>query len=184
MKLAPALLVLIAAAPAGAQVPEAVDAARIPGYRLIAPGIAVAGQPTEATLRELKQMGFGAVVNLRLETEKGVAGERAVVEGQGLQYVSVPVTPESFRLEDALAVQKVLEDPWTGPVLLHCGSANRVGGVLAVLEARKGRSLDEALARGRAAGLSSPSMESAVRRVLGAALPAGETSGQGGRPSP
>lgn len=169
MKLARAFLVLLAAAPAAAQVPESVEPARIPGYRLLKPGVAAAGQPSPEALAGLKAMGFGTVVNLRLETEKGVAGEKAVVEGQGLRYVSVPVTPEGFGLEDALAVQQVLDDPWTGPVLVHCGSANRVGGVLAVIEARKGRSLDEALSLGRAAGLSSPTMESAVRRVLGAA---------------
>ncbi len=84
--------------------------------------------------------------------------------------MNVPVTADSFRLEDALAVKAVLDDPSAGPVLVHCASSNRVGGVLAVIASRRGRSLDEAIADGRAAGLHSPVMENAVRRVLGVPL--------------
>ena len=111
-------------------------------------------------------MGFRTVVNLRTEKE-GAGGRGAVVEAQGLRYVSVPVTPDTFSLADVEAVEKVLDDPSAGPVLLHCASSNRVGGAWAVLQSRKGKSLDEALAAGRAAGLHSPQMEAAVRRVLG-----------------
>jgi uncharacterized protein (TIGR01244 family) len=172
MRIAPALCVtvLLAVPGAAAEIPATVEAGRIPGYRLVRPGVAAAGQPTPAALAELKAMGFGAVVNLRTAKEVDLAAERGVVEGQGLQYVSVPISPDSFRVEDALAVQAVLDDPWTGPVLLHCASANRVGAVIAVLQARKGKPLEEALAEGRAAGLSSATLENAVRRVLGAPL--------------
>ena len=37
-----------------------------------------------------------------------------------------------------------------------------------MIQARKGKSFEEAEAAGRAAGLHSPQMEAAVRRVLGA----------------
>jgi uncharacterized protein (TIGR01244 family) len=122
-------------------------------------------------LARLGEMGFRTVVNLRTEKE-GAAEERAVVEAQGLRYVWVPVTADSFSPADVDAVQKVLDDRSSGPVLLHCASANRVGAVWAVIQSRQGRTLDEALAAGRAAGLSSPPMEAAVRRVLGVPEPA------------
>ncbi len=83
-------------------------------------------------------MGFRTVVNLRTEKE-GAAEERAVVEAQGLRYVWVPVTADSFSLADVDAVQKVLDDPSSGPVLLHCASSNRVGAVWAVIQSRKGK---------------------------------------------
>jgi uncharacterized protein (TIGR01244 family) len=95
-----------------------------------------------------------------------------VVEAQGLRYVWVPVTAESFSLADVDAVQKALDDPSSGPVLLHCASSNRVGAVWAVIQSRQGKTLDEALAAGREAGLHSPPLEAAVRRVLGAPAPA------------
>jgi uncharacterized protein (TIGR01244 family) len=151
------------------EVPETVDAARIPAYRRVSPVLATAGQPSAEALAGLKDLGFRTVVNLRPPAE-GPADEKALVEGLGLRYVNVPVTPDTFRLDDVLAVQSVLDDVSAGPVLLHCASSNRVGGVLAVLASRRGQPLDEAIATGKAAGLHSPAMENAVRRVLGAPL--------------
>jgi uncharacterized protein (TIGR01244 family) len=164
----PLLFVAVAlgAASASAGVPQAVEPAVIPAYRLLHPGLAAAGQPTPEALKGLEGMGFRTVVNLRSEKE-GPADERAVVEAQGLRYVSIPVTPDTFSLADVEAVEKVLDDPSAGPVLLHCSSSNRVGGTWAVIQARKGKTFEEAEAAGRAAGLHSPQMEAAVRRVLG-----------------
>jgi uncharacterized protein (TIGR01244 family) len=156
----------LGAAFASAGVPQAVEPAVIPAYRLIRPGLAVAGQPTPEALQGLGEMGFRTVVNLRPEKE-GPADERPVVEAQGLRYVSIPFTAETFSLADVEALEKVLDDSAAAPVLLHCGSSNRVGGAWAVIQARKGKSLEEAEAAGRAAGLHSPQMEAAVRRVLG-----------------
>jgi uncharacterized protein (TIGR01244 family) len=147
--------------------PDAVSPAEIPAYRLIRLDLATAGQPGAEALGRLGEMGFRTVINLRTEKE-GALEERAAVEAQGLRYVWVPVTPDTFSLEDVEAVETVLDDPAAGPVLLHCASSNRVGGLFAVVEARKGKSLEEAVAAGRTAGLHSPAMEAAVRRVLGA----------------
>ena len=168
----PLLFVAVAlgAASASAGVPVAVEPAVIPAYRLIHPGLATAGQPTPEALRGLGGMGFRTVVNLRPETE-GPAEERAVVEAQGLRYVSIPVTAATFSLADVEALERVLDDPSAAPVLLHCASSNRVGGAWAVIQARKGKTLEEAEAAGRAAGLHSPQMEAAVRRVLSAPAP-------------
>jgi len=162
---------VVGAACASARVPEAVDPASIPAYRLLRPGLAGAGQPVPQALAKLEDMGFRTVVNLRTEKE-GAAQERAVVEAQGLRYVWVPVTADSFSLADVDAVQKALDETSSGPVLLHCASSNRVGAVWAVIQSRQGKALDEALAAGRAAGLQSGPMEAAVRRVLGAPTPA------------
>ena len=79
----------------------------------------------------------------------------------------MPITAASFRLEHALAVGRVLDDASAGPVLLHCASSVRVGGVLAVLEAKSGKPIEEALDAGREAGLRGDAMVEAVRRVLG-----------------
>ncbi len=163
--------VALGAVSAMAGVPETVEPALIPAYRLIQPGLAAAGQPASEALKGLREMGFRTVVNLRPETE-GPPDERAVVEAQGLRYVSIPVTADTFSLADVEALEKVLADPAAAPVLLHCGSSNRVGGAWAVIHARKGKSLEDALAVGRAAGLHSPQMEAAVRRVLGVPAPA------------
>jgi uncharacterized protein (TIGR01244 family) len=165
----PFLLLAAAAAARAAELPESVEAGRIPAYRRLSPALATAGQPSPEALAALKELGVRTVVNLRTEQE-GAAAEAAVVTGQGLRYVSVPVTPDSFSDSDVDAVHEVLADAGSAPVLLHCASSNRVGGVIAVLESRKGKPLDEAIAAGKAAGLHSLAMENAVRRVLGAPL--------------
>jgi uncharacterized protein (TIGR01244 family) len=165
------LLVLgLGASPLLAGGPETVEPAAIPAYRLIRPDLATAGQPSPDALARLGEMGFKTVINLRTEGEGAVA-ERAVVEAQGLRYAWIPVTLDTFSLGDVQAIEKVLDDPAAGPVLIHCASSNRVGAAWAVIQARKGKTPDEALAAGRTAGLHSPQMEAAVRRVLGVADP-------------
>jgi uncharacterized protein (TIGR01244 family) len=166
-----ALLVLaLGVSPLLAGVPETAEPGAIPAYRLIRPDLATAGQPSPDVLARLAQMGFKTVINLRTEGEGAVA-EKAVVEGQGLRYVWIPVTPDSFSLSDVQAIEEVLDDPGAGPFLFHCASSSRVGAAWAVIEARKGRSTEAALTAGRTAGLRSPQMEAAVWRVLGVAAP-------------
>lgn len=161
----------LSAAVLHAQVPQSVDPGEIPAYKVIAPGIVAAGQPAPDVLPKLGAMGFKTVLNLRMPDEGGPANEREVVEGQGLRYVSVPMTAASFSLADVEAVEKVLADPAAGPVLFHCASSNRVGGTWAAIQARKGMSLDAALASGREAGLKGASMEDAVRRLVAPKTP-------------
>jgi uncharacterized protein (TIGR01244 family) len=146
--------------------PASLDSSLIPNYRRIQPDLATGGPPTEIGLSRLHDLGFRIVVDLRTKTE-GTAAEEAAVTAAGLRYVSVPVTPETFRREDVDAVAKVLDDPQRGPVLLHCASGNRAGGVWTVLQVTRGHTYAEAEAEGRAIGLQSPAMMAAVRRVIG-----------------
>jgi uncharacterized protein (TIGR01244 family) len=161
------LALMFALAGSPAEVPAAVDAAEIPNYRVMRPGLAAAGQPSLEALAKLKAMGFATVVNLRTEQE-GTKDEEAAVKAAGLKYVSVPVTAESLSAKDVDAVAAVLADPAAGPVLLHCKTSNRVGAVWALLQVREGKPLAEAEEAGRAAGLTSPVLLEAVRRVANA----------------
>jgi uncharacterized protein (TIGR01244 family) len=171
MRALPFVVAVVAAAAAAAEPPQTFDAGSIPNYKLLQPGLATAGQPAPEALAKLKDMGFRTVVNLRTEQE-GAAEERKVVEAEGLRYVSVPVTAGSLSLADADAVEEVLHDPSSGPVLLHCASSNRVGAVWALIQSREGKSLDAALAAGREAGLRSPQLEETVRRLVAPPAPA------------
>lgn len=143
------------------------DPALVPNYKRVRPGLATAGQPTPEALKQLKELGLKTVINLRTSGEPGVKEEEELARALGLDYVSVPITPASFSAEDARAVGRLLEDEAAGPILLHCVSANRVGGVVAVIRAQGGMPYDEALAEGKAVGLASPAMVEAVERVLG-----------------
>ncbi|MGA7990987.1 MAG: sulfur transferase domain-containing protein [Thermoanaerobaculia bacterium] len=167
------LLMLAAGLAAGAGIPEALDA---PNYKRLSPSLAVSGKPSKEALASLQKAGFRTAIDLRQPAE-GVSSAREAVEAQGLKFVSVPVSPATFTLEDARRVEAVLADQKAAPVLLFCSSSNRVGGVVAVIERMRGRTKEEALAEGKKAGLKSPAMEQAVLRVL-AEAPAKEAAGK------
>lgn len=159
--MSPALALAIVLADA----PASVDAAQVPGYVRVRTDVAVAGQPSAAGLARLSELGFRTVVNLRAEGEADGADERAHVVAQGLRYVSVPFTAASLTRHDVAVIARVLEDAHAGPVLLHCSSGNRAGGLWALLEAARGVPVEDAIAAGRGAGLASDAMLAAVRRI-------------------
>lgn len=164
-KIAFAVLALVLAGTAAAAgIPETLDAA---SYKRLSPSLAVSGRPSPEALAKLKESGFRTAIDLRQPSE-GVAIAKEAVEAQGLRFVSVPVSPDTFSLDDVLKVEAVLKDQSAAPVLLYCASSNRVGGVVAVLESRRGRTKDEAIAEGKKAGLKSSSMVKAAERVIDA----------------
>ena len=88
------------------------------------------------------------------------------IEALGMRYVAIPVDgSEGLTIENAqfLAAALATSD---APVIVHCGSGNRVGALfsLKALEL-DGKSAEEALAIGLAAGVTK--MEPAVRDLLG-----------------
>jgi uncharacterized protein (TIGR01244 family) len=148
-----------------AGVPRSLEPGLVLNYQVVREGLATGGQPSAEALSRLRALGFRTVIDLRAEAE-GVRGEEAAVKAQGLRYVWVPVTPESFSLEDVRKVKTVLDDKEAAPVLLHCSSANRAAAIWTVLRVQEGRSLAEAEKEGERLGLKSQSMREAVRRVL------------------
>jgi protein tyrosine phosphatase (PTP) superfamily phosphohydrolase (DUF442 family) len=83
----------------------------------------------------------------------------------------VPVTIETLSHADVDAVSRVLDDKAAGPVLLHCGNANRVGAVWALVQIRQGKTLEAAEAEGRMVGLTNPALVEAVRKLAAAPSP-------------
>lgn len=132
-----------------------------------APQLYVTGQPAEADWRAFAEAGVATVINLRTAGEMKGRDERAEVAAAGMRYLELPidgagaVTPENARrLADLL-------DATRGPVLVHCASGNRVGGLLALMKAGEGVPAEQALAYGRSAGMTST--EGTVRDTLGIA---------------
>jgi len=112
------------------------------------------GQPDEKTLAIASEAGFIAVIDLRGEEEDRGIDEVAAVEALGMQYVSLPVKGEDgVTFENAAELDRLLGE-FDGPVLLHCASGNRVGALAALRASAAGASADEALAAGKAAGLT------------------------------
>ena len=127
-----------------------------------------AGQPTSDGLRVARRRGVEVVVNIRGDREIAEAefDESLLVDHLGMEYVRIPVTPDSFGLDDADALKDVLSMT-QGPILIHCASSNRVGALWAAyLHRHRLVAIDDAIELGRSAGLRSGKLIAMVRGLL------------------
>lgn len=125
-------------------------------------GAVSTAQPNAAALRVAADAGFVAVVDLRGSSEDRGIDEKAEVEALGMTYLSLPIVGgAAISFDNASELDRLLAGI-DGPVLLHCGTGNRVGALFALREKLHGASDEAALAKGRAAGLTSPELETVV----------------------
>lgn len=104
-------------------------ASKLPNGQISLEGIATAGQPDPDDLRRLAEAGYKVVVDLRVPGEPRGFDEETAVRDAGMEYVNLPVAgPPSDETFESL--RRLLRDPEKRPALVHCGSANRVGGAL------------------------------------------------------
>jgi uncharacterized protein (TIGR01244 family) len=118
-------------------------------------GITSAGQPDAEALKVFADAGYVAVIDMRgPDEDRGMDDEPAVVEGLGLEYVAFPLASgDEISFAAARKLDQMLET-YDGPVLLHCGSGNRVGAILALRESLNGADDEAAIAFGKTAGLT------------------------------
>jgi uncharacterized protein (TIGR01244 family) len=127
-------------------------------------GISTAGQPDKAAFEVFANAGYTTVIDMRTEREDRGLDAPAVVTELGMTYINMPIAGlDAISFENARELDKLLSEI-DGPVLLHCGSANRVGALLALRKSLDGATDDEALEFGRAGGMTS--LEKRVREVL------------------
>lgn len=146
--------------------PAALPAATPSGVALLQPrpDLIVAGQPSADDWKALADAGVRTVINLRPAAEMQGRDERAEVAAAGLRYVELPIAGAGdINADNARRLAELLGQA-DGPVLVHCGSGNRVGGLLAVAKAQEGMAADEATEFGRSAGMKST--ESRARAVI------------------
>lgn len=125
-----------------------------------------AGQLTEAQLTALHEMGYASFINLRADGESGTGWEAAHAATIGAAYHRLPiagaadVNEESARALDALLAKA------ERPVVLYCGSSNRVGALYGLAAFYvDGEQPEAALVRARAAGVTR--LEPRVKELLG-----------------
>lgn len=150
------LVTLAAPANAGEPATKAdLDTVREQGVVEAVNGITSSGQPDEAALKVFSDSGYAAVIDLRGAGEDRGFDEQQVAEQLGLEYVSLPITErEAINFENATKLDQLLMQ-YDEPVLIHCGSGNRVGALLALRASLNGADDEAALATGREAGLTS-----------------------------
>ena len=126
-------------------------------------GMTSAGQPDEAALGVFAKQGYTTVIDLRTEGEDRGMDEADVVEGLGMKYISLPIGREDINFDKARILDLLILEA-DGPVLVHCGSGNRVGALLALSKSTAGADDEAALEYGRQGGMTS--LESTVKEAL------------------
>ena len=127
-------------------------------------GVTSAGQPDEAGFNVFAEQGYVAVIDIRTEGEDRGLDEPAVVEALGMEYVNFPIGRDDITVEKAEELASLLEQ-YDEPVLVHCGSANRVGALFALRAFSDTGDADLALEVGRAGGMTR--LEGTVKEVMG-----------------
>jgi len=142
----------------------------IPQARVPIDGVLSGGQPTADHIAAAARGGYRTVINLRADGETGFEWEREAVESHGMRYVHIPIAgaEDLTRANVELVDAALREARDRGPAILHCGSGNRIGAVLALRSAwLEGADPRAALDHGLASGLTR--LEPATREILGLA---------------
>ncbi len=125
-----------------------------------------AGQPGPAQFEALCAAGYRMVVNLRRESELPSFDERGVVESLGMRYVNIPVDGAAgMTAANARALQAAVAAADGAPVVIHCGTGNRVGALFALAAWLDGADTETAIDHGKRLGLIG--LEPELRRRFG-----------------
>lgn len=156
-----ALMAAIAlSSPAFAQVQKQ-ERAGIRNFSRVDATVSCSGAIDPTAYADLKRDGFVSIINLRLADEPGanIDASRVAAAGAGLKYIHLPFNvarPDTAVVDRFLAA---VADPLNQPVLVHCGSANRVGGVWMIKRVLQDKwSIERARAEAEAIGLRDPQM--------------------------
>jgi protein tyrosine phosphatase (PTP) superfamily phosphohydrolase (DUF442 family)/rubrerythrin len=140
----------------------------LPNAAMPLPDLLTAGQPSEDGLAAAAAAGYKTIINLRAPSEEIGFDESAKADELGLRYIALPIAGAAGLTRDnARLLGDLLDDPELYPAVLHCGSSNRVGALLALRAFYfEGIPAEQALELGRRAGMLS--LEPVVAETLAA----------------
>ncbi|MBL4819654.1 MAG: hypothetical protein JKY98_01510 [Gammaproteobacteria bacterium] len=116
--------------------------------------IFASGQPTQEQVGVLADAGIRHVISLRTDGELDW-DESELVESLGMEFHSLPVSGRTgVTSSNAQTLEQILARLDGQPVLVHCGTSNRVGALKAVTARDGGASIEQALEQGRRWGLT------------------------------
>ena len=152
-----AVLLLV---PVSAQVQKK-DMPGVRNYSRVDASVGCGGAVDPSAMAALKGEGFVSVLNLRLAAAPGanVDAGRAAAQAAGLKYIHLPFDasmPDSKVVDAFLAA---VADRSNQPVFIHCGSANRVGGMWMIKRVLQDKwTIDRAVTEAQAIGLNSDAL--------------------------
>ena len=125
------------------------------------------GQPSSEDFAEAKKRGIKTVVTLRRNGELNW-DEKQVVDDLGLEFIRLSFSGPDSLTDDIFGRSlQVLSDKQKAPLMLHCGSANRVGAIWLVHRViNDGVPLDQAVKEAKVVGLRTPGYEEKARQYI------------------
>jgi uncharacterized protein (TIGR01244 family) len=153
------LVVLVAFTVAGVSAQQVVkkDIAGVSTFAQLESTIACGGSTKPEAIREIRNMGFKSVINLRLATEEGamVEEEGAAVRAAGMNYVHLPFnaqSPDPHLIDDFIAA---VTKPANTPAYVHCAAGGRAAALWMIKRVKAdGWTVDRALVEANALGLN------------------------------
>lgn len=154
-----ALLVLfgLTAVSVSAQQVVKKDIAGVSTFAQLESTIACGGSTKPEAIREIRNMGFKSVINLRLATEEGamVEEEGAAVRAAGMNYVHLPFnaqSPDPQLIDNFIAA---VTTPANTPAYVHCAAGGRAAALWMIKRVKAdGWTVDRALVEANALGLN------------------------------
>lgn len=127
-----------------------------------------AGQPALEDLTKLHVEGVKSILNLRRPEEDPItAEEQKQAQRLGMKYFNIPVDSSNPQEEEVDEFLKIVTDQSNRPMLIHCASANRVGGFWMIYRVLKDKwTLEKAEEEARRIGLRTPVMSAFARRYI------------------
>src|SRR5687767_2307384 len=155
-------------APALAQVQKK-EMAGVRNYSRVDATVGCGGAVDPTAMAALKKEGYVSVINLRLASEEGanVDAGRAAAQAAGLKYIHLPfnaAAPDTKVVDSFLGA---VADKSNQPVFIHCGSANRVGGVWMIKRVLQDKwSVERAQTEAEAIGLNNPQLKAFATQYI------------------
>lgn len=104
--------------------------AGVPNAALPLPWLATTGQPSAQQFAAAKAAGVKVVIDLRDPMEPRPFDEAATLRTLGIEYLNIPVVSGALSTATLEKILAALRAQAGTPTILHCASANRVGGAL------------------------------------------------------
>lgn len=142
----------------------AVESAQVMNLRAPEARVLSSGQPSVAQLEVMANAGVRHIVNLRTPGEEVDFDEQSAVEALGMRYYSLPVSGAAgIDRANAAQLQSILDATAGDPILIHCATGNRVGGLRAVQHYAANGDTEAAVNEGERWGLTSERLQQMLR---------------------
>ena len=151
------VIVTFGAAVVPAQQVTRKEVAGVSTFAQVESTIACGGSTKPEAIREIRNMGFRSVINLRLATEEGamVEEEGAAVRAAGMNYVHLPFnaqSPDPSLIDNFIAA---VTSRANTPAYVHCAAGGRAAALWMIKRVKAdGWTVDRALTEANALGLN------------------------------